>query len=112
MIKMSYLETVKSYEALAAKDKRVAEWLRVFTVPGLMHCRGEYGRTDVEDRAIEALVNGVENGQAPQSVVSNRVSPPTAIERSFRLCAEPTRAALKNSGLHFKQADNWECKVS
>ena len=108
---MSYLETVKSYQALAAKDKRVGDWLRVFTVPGLMHCRGGPGPTDVEDRAIEAIVNWVEHGQAPESVVASRVSPTMGIERSFRLCAEPTRAALKNSGLDFKQADNWECKT-
>jgi feruloyl esterase len=108
---MSYLETVKSYEALAAKDKRVAEWLRVFTVPGLMHCRGGAGPTDVEERAIEAVVNWVEHGQAPDAVVTNRVSATTGIERGFKLCAEPARATLKSSGLDYKQADNWECQV-
>jgi len=108
---ISYLETVKSYEALAAKDKRLADWMRVFTVPGLMHCRGGSGATDVEDRAIEAVVNWIEHGQAPDFVVANRVSPTAGRERSFRLCAEPTRATLKSGGLDFKQAENWECKM-
>ena len=108
---MSYLETVQSYEALAAKDSTLAQWMRVFTVPGLLHCRGGTGPTDVEDQLVEALVSWVEQGQAPDTVVTNRISATSGMERNFRLCAEPKRAVLKGAGLDFKDAKNWECRA-
>jgi feruloyl esterase len=108
---MSYLETVKSYEGLRGKYPDVAKFLRVFTVPGLMHCSGGSGPTDVEDRLVEALGKWVEQGQAPDSVVAARSTPVKGVERTFRLCAEPTRASFKGAGLDPKQAENWECRT-
>ena len=40
---MSYLETMKSYEDVAAQYSDNSKWLRVFPVAGLMHCRGGIG---------------------------------------------------------------------
>jgi len=108
---MSYLETVKSYEAVKGKYPEAANWLRVFTIPGLMHCSGGSGPTDVEDGLVEALSNWVEHGQAPETLVASRVSPMKGVERTFRLCAEPMRASLRQAGLDPKQAENWECRM-
>jgi feruloyl esterase len=109
---MSYLETIKSYEAVRNKYPDAGNWLRVFAVPGLMHCAGGPGPTDVEDRLVDALVNWVEHGQGADTVIANRVIPAKGVERTFRLCAEPARAMLKGANLDPKQAENWECRLS
>src|SRR5450756_3249359 len=57
---MSYLETMKSFEDLAVKYPDHAQWLRVFPVAGLMHCRGGIGPTDAPEQFLEALANWVE----------------------------------------------------
>ena len=126
---MSYLETMKSYEDIAAKYHDHAKWLRVFPVAGLMHCRGGIGPTDAPEKLLEALANWVEKGEAPDTVVATRsampfnwieqgrletVVPADKVDgwaREFRLCAEPARVALTAPGLDPKRAQNWTCKA-
>jgi tannase/feruloyl esterase len=109
---MSYLETVASRQTVVKNYPDASRWLRVFTVPGLMHCAGGPGPTDVEDRLLDAVSTWVEHDQTPDTVVTNRFTPAKGLERTFRLCAEPARAKLKSATLDPKQADNWECKSS
>jgi feruloyl esterase len=109
---MSYFETLQSYQALSKEHGDIANWLRVFTMPGLMHCRGGPGTTNSEEPLIDALVNWVEKSQAPDTIIVNRVSPAKGLERTFRLCSEPTRAFLKRPGEDPTKAENWECRVS
>lgn len=127
---MSYLETMESYQDVAAKYPNHADWLRVFPVAGLMHCRGGIGPTDAPEQLLEAVASWVEHGQAPETVVANRsampfnwieqgrletIVPPDKArnwEREFRLCAEPARVALKVRDLDPKRADSWICKTA
>jgi hypothetical protein len=108
---MSYYETLKGYEELRARFPGSANWLRAFTVPGLWHCRGGSGPTDIDETMIEAMAAWVERGKAPESVVARRFSAEKGLERSFQLCAEPRRASLKKPGLDPTKAENWVCKV-
>jgi feruloyl esterase len=126
---MSYLETMKSYEVVAAKYRDNGKWLRVFPVAGLMHCRGGIGPTDAPEKLLEVLASWVEKGDAPDTVVATRSATPynwieqgrieTVVpadkakdwEREFRLCAEPARVTLKAQGLNPKLADSWVCRV-
>jgi hypothetical protein len=41
----------------------------MFIVPGMQHCRGGNGPTDVDQQLLESLVTWVEKDQAPPSVV-------------------------------------------
>jgi feruloyl esterase len=107
----SYLTAIDAYQALSARDPGAVNWMRVFFVPGMQHCRGGVGPTDAEERLIDATVAWVENGQAPETVVAERQSPTKGIERTFRLCAEPKRAVLKNADLDPRDATNWECRT-
>ena len=126
---MSYFETIKSYEDIARQHPDNRDWLRVFPVAGLMHCRGGIGPTDAPERLLEALAGWVEKGEAPDTVVARReATPHNWIEqgrmetivpadrasdwnREFRLCAEPARVTLKAPGLDPKRADNWVCRL-
>jgi feruloyl esterase len=93
-----------------AKTPSAANWLRLFFVPGMQHCRGGNGPTDVEDPMIDALATWVETGKAPDSVLTPRSTPAKGIDRVFRLCPEPRRAVLKEPGLDPNDAANWECR--
>jgi feruloyl esterase len=106
---MSYLETLQSFARISGKYANAADWLRVFMVPGMRHCSGGVGPTDIEDPLIDALVNWVENGKAPAEVIATRYSREKGLERTFRLCAEPKRAYLKAGAGDPTKAENWEC---
>lgn len=107
----SYLDNFKGYEAVLANTPSAANWLRMFFVPGVQHCRGGNGPNDIEDPMIEALANWVEQGNAPESILAPRATPAKGIDRVFRLCPEPKRAVLKAPGLDANAADNWECRA-
>jgi feruloyl esterase len=109
---MTYLETMATYAAVTQRFPKAKSWLRAFAVPGLLHCRGGAGPTDLDERLLESLVAWVEKGQAPETVVANRYSQQKGLERSFLLCAEPTRAHLTSPGLDPKQAANWSCRTA
>ena len=107
----SYLSTLKSRADIAAKYPNSADWMRAFPIAGMRHCSGGPGPTDAPVRLLDAMVEWVEKGQAPDTVIAARHSPATgAVERTFRLCADPTRVALKQPGLDYMTAENWVCR--
>jgi feruloyl esterase len=107
----SYLDNLKGYEAVRSLYPTASNWLRIFFVPGMQHCDGGNGPTDVVDPMVEALAQWVETGKEPESVVAPRQTPEKGIDRTFRICPEPKRAMLKAPGLDFNDAGNWECRV-
>lgn len=107
----SYLDNLKGYQAVMAKTPSAANWLRMFLVPGTQHCRGGNGPTEIEDPMIDALATWVETGKQPESVLAPRSVPGKGVDRVFRLCPEPKRAALKAPGLDANDPENWECRA-
>jgi len=106
----SYLDNLKGYDAVTAKFPGAKDWLRIFFVPGVQHCSGGNGPTDIADPMIEAVASWVETGKAPEWVLSARATPEKGSDRVFRLCPEPRRAVLKKAGLDPNAADSWECR--
>ena len=107
----SYLSTLKSRADIAAKYPNSANWMRAFPIAGMRHCSGGSGPTDAPVRLLDAMVEWVEQGHAPDTVIAERRNPATGgVERTFRLCADPTRVALKQPGLDYKAAENWVCR--
>ena len=107
---MSYLETLAGYETLLGRYSNARSFVRAFAIPGLLHCQGGVGPTTPDEDLLESLVNWVEKGEVPETAVSARFTPEKGMERSFRLCAEPNRAVLKQPGLDPLSANNWECR--
>ena len=107
----SYLDNLKGYEAVRGLYPSAKDWLRIFFVPGMQHCDGGNGPTDVVDPMVDALTEWVESGKEPESVVAPRLTPNKGIDRSFRLCPEPRRAMLKAPVQDFNDAGNWECRA-
>jgi len=90
------LMTVGYYEQVNARmGASTRDFYRLFMVPGMFHCRGGYGTDRVD--ALTALVNWVENGKAPESIVATRLED-GKLARSRPLCPYPQTAHYAGSG--------------
>ena len=93
----SALDTLGYYEKMA-KDTDgngpVANWSRIFLVPGMGHCGGGSAALDRFDM-LTAIVEWVEKGQAPDEVTATGRPFPG---RSRPLCPYPQHAQYKGEG--------------
>lgn len=94
-------------KAVAANGADTTDFFRLFMVPGMFHCRGGVG-TDRLD-ALTALINWVENGTAPQSIVAAQVRDGKVV-RTRPLCPYPQVARLAGSG-NPDEAASFTCKA-
>jgi feruloyl esterase len=103
----SPLDTLQYYQSLAATNggaEEVAKWSRIFLVPGMTHCGG--GPSLDHFDMLSALVNWVEKGTAPASVIATGKAFPG---RSRPLCAYPTHALYIGTG-DTEDAINFRCE--
>jgi feruloyl esterase len=103
----SPLDTLDYYKSLAETNggaAKVAEWSRIFLVPGMAHCGGgpSLDRFDM----LSAIVNWVETGKAPDAVIATGNAFPG---RSRPLCAYPKHAQYTGSG-DTQDAGNFRCQ--
>lgn len=89
-------------------QSHAADFIRFFTAPGVGHCgRGAgpqpYGQ-------LEALIEWVENGNAPETLPAAIRNSSGDITRSRPLCPYPLTAVYEGSG-STDQADNFSCRA-
>jgi feruloyl esterase len=103
----SALDTLGYYERLADASggpEQVRSWSRLYLVPGMGHCGGGAATLDTFD-LLSAVVDWVEKGTAPESVVATGRSQPG---KSRPLCAYPEYARYKGTG-DPSDAANFSC---
>lgn len=103
----SPLDTLAYYKSLAETNggaEKVATWSRIFLVPGMAHCGGGPALDHFD--MLTAVVNWVEKGKAPDSVIATGATFPG---RSRPLCAYPKHAQYTGTG-DTQDARNFECK--
>jgi feruloyl esterase len=103
----SPLDTLGYYQSLAKTNggaEKVAEWGRIFLVPGMRHCNG--GPALDQFDMLGAVVNWVEKGSAPESVIATGQAFPG---RSRPLCAYPRHAQYSGHG-DTNDAHNFTCQ--
>lgn len=103
----SPLDTFEYYQSLAATNggaEQVASWSRFFFVPGMSHCGG--GPSLDHFDMLDAVVNWVEKGTAPDSVIATGKAFPG---RSRPLCAYPKHAQYTGLG-DTQDASSFVCK--
>lgn len=103
----SPLDTLGYYQSLAADNggaEKVADWSRMFLVPGMAHCGG--GPSLDHFDMLTAVVDWVEKGKAPDQVVATGKAFPG---RSRPLCAYPKHAQYTGSG-NSDDARNFRCE--
>jgi feruloyl esterase len=95
--------------ALAATTppREAPDWLRLFMVPGMGHCRGGDG-PDTFD-VVSALEAWVERGEAPTRIVASKITG-GKVERTRPLCAYPQVARYTGSG-SIDDAENFVCQT-
>ena len=96
--------TIWYYDAVLNKmGKSQSDWMRLFMVPGMGHCRGGPGVNTFD--SIGALEKWVEKGIAPDTMLG------TGAQGLTRpLCQYPQYAEYKGKG-DLKDASNWACKA-
>ncbi len=100
---LNALSTIRYYDAVLARDKGAARDVRLFMMPGVLHCAGGPGCDDVNWYA--PIADWVERGKAPESVIAMKASP----VKSRPLCAYPKRAVYDGKG-DANSADSFTCK--
>jgi feruloyl esterase len=95
--------TVLYYESVLDKmGKNQSDWMRLFMVPGMAHCRGGEGPNTFDK--IGTVEAWREKGVAPAQVMA--ANPQSALSRP--LCPYPQYAKYKGVG-NMKDASNWIC---
>ena len=103
----SPLDTFGYYKSMAAANgglDAVFKWSQFYFVPGMSHCGG--GPALDQFDLLGTIVNWVENGTAPMSVIATGKAFPG---RSRPLCPYPKHAHYKGQG-DTEDAANFECR--
>ena len=116
-------DTTNWYEALRARHGGDAsDFARFFRVPGMAHCAG--GPSTDQFDLLTALVDWVENGRAPDTVIAQPAAPGNAVGanrdvpsnwspgRSRPLCPYPRVARLKPGATDLESAGQLSLRVA
>jgi len=100
-------DTVQYYERLGNDnaEQPLADWSRLFLVPGMGHCGGGERTLDRFD-LLDAIVGWVEKASAPERVIATGNSAPG---ESRPLCPWPAHAHYNGSG-DARDAANYTCR--
>jgi feruloyl esterase len=83
------------YESVRQRMGTTDDFYRLFMVPGMYHCGGGVGPNTFD--AFTPLVEWVEKGTAPASIVASRIADGNVV-RTRPLCPYPQVATYKGSG--------------
>lgn len=99
--------TIDYFEAVRQRDRSAAQYMRLFMMPGVLHCGGGTG-CDVADW-FSVISNWVEHGNAPERVVAKKLGQDGRTIRTRPLCAYPQRASYIGKGSTDDEA-SFACK--
>jgi len=100
--------TVNYYSAVLGKmGQKQDNWLRLFMVPGMLHCRGGPGPDQFS--VLGAIERWRESNTAPQEIIASHVTN-NRVDMTRPLCPYPQVAVYKGSG-STNDASNFACKV-
>jgi feruloyl esterase len=103
----SAIDTMHYYERLATDTPApLADWSRLFLVPGMGHCRGGE-RTPDRFNMVDAIVDWVEHERAPERIIATGDSMPG---ESRPLCPYPAHAHYDGKG-DAKDAASYSCRI-
>ena len=106
---LNALATINYHDAVLKRDRAAGSYVKLFLMPGVLHCAGGTGCDAVDWYA--PIADWVEKGQAPASVIAKKMGPATASApiRSHRLCPYPQRAVFDGKGSS-DDAASYSCK--
>jgi Tannase and feruloyl esterase len=104
-------DSIAYFNSVQSKMGDTSTFYRLFMAPGMLHCAGGRGPNPVHAPAMAALVNWVEQRQAPDRlIVTKRVGnkPAGAVERTRPLCPHPQLAQWDGVG-DWNSAESFRC---
>jgi feruloyl esterase len=109
---LNALQTIDYLEAVKRKDASADAYVRLFLMPGVLHCEGGTGCDQAD--WLGSITQWVERGTLPDRIVASRLGPategtPQAVARTRPLCAYPRQAVYSGSG-STDEAQNFVCK--
>ena len=107
---LSATATISYYKAVVERDPAATGYVRLFMMPGVLHCAGGPGCDRVD--WYKAIADWVETGKAPDIIIAGKVTPATAtsaLSRTRPLCAYPEHAVYAGRG-STDNAGNYFCK--
>ena len=124
--------TIYYYEQVQRTMGNTDDFYRFFTIPGMHHCSGSYGApyyiggggqklddgvysvpgfVDPQHDIVLAVMNWVENGTAPDSLIATKFKGnlvANGVLKQAPLCPYPKRAIYQGHG-NINDPDNWQC---
>jgi feruloyl esterase len=97
--------TLRYYEGVAAGDEEVDDYVRMFMMPGVLHCAGGPGPDQVD--WVDAIMEWVEEDLAPERLIATKVNQ-DEVEMRRPLCAYPARAVYDGIG-DARREESFEC---
>ena len=101
------LETIDYYEKVLARDPRARDYVRLFMLPGVLHCGGGNGPSDVDWMAL--ITDWVEHDRAPEQPTATKRDEAGNALLTRPLCVYPKRAVYVGSG-STDDAKNFVCR--
>ena len=94
------------YDEVKARDPKADHYVKMFLMPGVLHCGGGPGPDNADWAA--AIDAWVESGKAPDRIVARKLAN-GAVARSRPLCPYPQHATYLGTG-STDQAESFVCK--
>ncbi|KAI0011245.1 feruloyl esterase B [Xylariaceae sp. FL0662B] len=123
--------SIRFYDYLASgtayNSEQMDKFYRLFRIPGMNHCSGGRGAWvigqggnaastgipfDETHNVLAALIDWVENGEAPDTIVGTKFVDDDVregVEYNHRHCRYPLRSTYKGAGHESLDIDSWEC---
>ena len=103
---ISALATIGYYEEVLAHDKKAIEDVKLFLMPGVLHCAGGKGPSSVN--FLDHLDHWIETQNAPTQITAHFVDADQNRTGSRPLCAYPKRAEYIGEG-SVNQVESFRC---
>lgn len=100
--------TIEYYERVLERDPRATDYFRFFAAPGGGHCGGGVGY--YPDSGLQALVDWVESGIAPETLLGRTLPDEEGKIREAPLCPYPLVAAYQGGDVSV--AGSFRCQES
>jgi feruloyl esterase len=87
------LTTISYYERVRKLDRNADDHVRLFMMPGVLHCRNGNGPDTVDWYSV--IADWVEGGRAPTRVIAQKLGADGQVTNARPLCAYPMRAVYE-----------------
>jgi len=92
---LSPLGTIKYYESVKARDPKADAYVKLFLMPGVLHCAAGPGPDNADWAA--AIDGWVESGKAPERIIAQKGAGAN-VTRTRPLCPYPQHAVYSGTG--------------